>query len=125
MSLKRTLTKKNDARKVKARGSITSMAYIDERKKISKLTNEAKIKVKQNKMLARSLGQRNLNSLHLEKYSQNLKDTINRINEEGVHFNKGVQTIEFENDDEDHHLHRRILKDMKKFNEKDMKMIRQ
>lgn len=81
MSLKRQLIKKNDCRKIKSRGNITSKTAIEERKKLKKLTSYAKNKNKINKSVARSLGQRSLNSLHLEKYSQQLKDTINRIND--------------------------------------------
>lgn len=119
MSLKRQLIKKNDSKRIKARGNITSKQAIEERKKLKRLASEAKNKIKANKFLARSLGQRSLNSLHLEKYSQQLKDTINIINEQQAksklqNANAIHEVTEQSVNGED--FEKKLLNDMRKFN---------
>ena len=82
MSLKRQMVKKNNALQSKM-GRQKKLAEKEEESKETKKANkEAKLKRIEAKKMAQQLGNKKLASIHLDKYSNDFKNLIGKLNDE-------------------------------------------
>ena len=81
MSLKRQMYKKQEMKKL---GFSKQAASISNKKETKILEKEAKLKRIKNKQMVMQLGVKEMGSVHIEKYTKELKSLIGTLNDESL-----------------------------------------